>query len=73
MNALTNDIIHILENEFVEKSQISVDKLQKALEQHLAAFGSCDLCWGRGYLDINYTYCKCERGEQLENVKNLLR
>ena len=73
MNALTNDIIHILEQEFVEKSSVSIKKLQSALKQHLEAFGGCDICWGRGYLDITYTYCKCSRGQQLENVKALLK
>jgi len=73
MDELTNNIIHILENEFEVKEKTGVEKLQKALVQYKAAFGGCDICWGRGYTDPDYIYCTCPRGQKLQEVKGLLK
>ena len=71
MQELLNNIIFVLQKYFVGNKE-GKDKFRKELARLIDAFGGCDKCFGRGYIDTDYTYCDCERGQQLEKVKNLI-
>lgn len=72
MEELVGDIISIIQNSFIprEDKEKAVSRLDRALKTFLDAFGACNTCWGKGYIDctdsLSIKFCLCDRGKALE-------